>query len=141
MRLRGNEQLADHVQSLVRTGERSASEVQELASQLRSEQEITLSLDQELIRLIQDDVGFLHIAHAAWQDASSMTNAGEMWLYRRFQALGYGLLRLDWLQGVEETIRLALLVSLQNGCYNHGAQVAASVIASRLRAALRPSGK
>lgn len=50
LRLRGNDEMAEHVQMLVRTGERLASEVQEYASQLRTDQVITLSLDQEWSR-------------------------------------------------------------------------------------------
>jgi superfamily II DNA or RNA helicase len=51
LRLRGNEELADHVQRLIRTGERSSSEVADLAGLLRSDQAVTLSLDQEHSRL------------------------------------------------------------------------------------------
>lgn len=43
--------MADHVQSLVRSGERRANEVSEVAALLRAEQEITLSLDQEQARM------------------------------------------------------------------------------------------
>ncbi len=50
LRVRGNVELADHLQTLVRSGERTASEVQEYAAALRSEQVITLSLDQEFSR-------------------------------------------------------------------------------------------
>jgi Helicase conserved C-terminal domain/SNF2-related domain len=50
LELRGNEELAGHVQTLVRTGERLASEVEETCALLRSEQIIYLSLDQEMSR-------------------------------------------------------------------------------------------
>ncbi|MDF9717339.1 helicase-related protein [Nocardioides sp. ChNu-99] len=61
LRLRGNEELADHVQALVRTGERSAIEVQDLGAQLRSEQDIVVSLDQEFSRT--SDVPLLAATH------------------------------------------------------------------------------
>jgi hypothetical protein len=48
--VRGNEELSGHVQTLVRTGERLASEVEETSALLRSEQVIALSLDQEMSR-------------------------------------------------------------------------------------------
>ncbi len=51
LRLRGNEEMADHVQTLARTGERLNSEVADLAGLLRAEQTITLSLDQERSRV------------------------------------------------------------------------------------------
>lgn len=44
LRLRGNDELADHIQALVRIGERSTVEVQSLGSQLRSEQDLVVSL-------------------------------------------------------------------------------------------------
>ena len=50
LEVRGNEELAGHVQALVRTGERRASEVDETCALLRSEQIIYLSLDQERSR-------------------------------------------------------------------------------------------
>jgi hypothetical protein len=50
LEVRGNAELSDHVQTLVRTGERVASEVEETCTLLRSEQIITLSLDQERSR-------------------------------------------------------------------------------------------
>ena len=50
LEVRGNEELAGHVQTLVRTGERLASEVEETCALLRSEQIIYLSLDQEMSR-------------------------------------------------------------------------------------------
>jgi superfamily II DNA or RNA helicase len=50
LEVRGNEELAGHVQTLVRTGERLASEVDETCALLRSEQIIYLSLDQERSR-------------------------------------------------------------------------------------------
>ena len=50
LELRGNAELAGHVQTLVRTGERLASEVEEMSALLRSEQIIYLSLDQEMSR-------------------------------------------------------------------------------------------
>ena len=50
LEVRGNEELADHVQTLARTGERLTSEVEEMAALLRSEQIIYLSLDQERSR-------------------------------------------------------------------------------------------
>ncbi|GGD24679.1 DEAD/DEAH box helicase [Nocardioides daphniae] len=61
LRLRGNEELADHVQTLVRTGERSTIEVQELGAQLRSEHDIVVSLDQEYSRT--SDVPLLTATH------------------------------------------------------------------------------
>ena len=61
LRLRGNEELADHVQALARTGERSAAEVQELASQLRADQDVVLSVDQELSRTT--DIPLLTATH------------------------------------------------------------------------------
>jgi len=51
LRLRGNDEMADHVQALARSGERLNSEVADLASALRAEQTISLSLDQELSRV------------------------------------------------------------------------------------------
>lgn len=51
LRVRGNEELAGHVQSLVRTGERTGSEVQEVASTLRDGQDLVVSLDQEQSRI------------------------------------------------------------------------------------------
>lgn len=50
LELRGNAELAGHMQTLVRTGERLASEVEEMSALLRSEQIIYLSLDQEMSR-------------------------------------------------------------------------------------------
>lgn len=50
LEVRGNEELSGHVQTLVRTGERLASEVEETSALLRSEQVIALSLDQEMSR-------------------------------------------------------------------------------------------
>jgi superfamily II DNA or RNA helicase len=50
LEVRGNEELSGHVQALVRTGERLASEVEETCALLRSEQSIYLSLDQEMSR-------------------------------------------------------------------------------------------
>ncbi len=50
LEVRGNAELAGHVQTLVRTGERLASEVEEMNALLRSEQVIHLSLDQEKSR-------------------------------------------------------------------------------------------
>ena len=50
LEVRGNAELAGHVQTLVRTGERLASEVEEMCALLRSEQIIYLSLDQEMSR-------------------------------------------------------------------------------------------
>ena len=50
LEVRGNAELAGHVQTLVRTGERLASEVEETCALLRSEQIIYLSLDQEISR-------------------------------------------------------------------------------------------
>jgi superfamily II DNA or RNA helicase len=50
LELRGNAELAGHVQTLVRTGERLASEVEEMSALLRLEQIINLSLDQEMSR-------------------------------------------------------------------------------------------
>jgi len=50
LELRGNAELAGHMQTLVRTGERLASEVEEMSALLRSEQIIYLSLDQEISR-------------------------------------------------------------------------------------------
>jgi superfamily II DNA or RNA helicase len=50
LEVRGNAELAGHMQSLVRTGERLASEVEEMSALLRSEQLIYLSLDQEISR-------------------------------------------------------------------------------------------
>lgn len=61
LRIRGNEELADHVQGLARTGERRQAEVQEIASQLRSEQWTVLSLDQERSR--QSSVPLLTATH------------------------------------------------------------------------------
>ncbi|NYJ02425.1 superfamily II DNA or RNA helicase [Nocardioides thalensis] len=61
LRLRGNEELADHVQALIRTGERRAAEVQDLCAQLRSEQDIVVSLDQEFSRT--SDVPLLTATH------------------------------------------------------------------------------
>lgn len=61
LQVRGNEELADHVQSLVRVGERIASEVQDLASQLRAEHDVVLSLDQELSRTT--DIPLLTATH------------------------------------------------------------------------------
>ncbi|KQV77882.1 hypothetical protein ASC64_03435 [Nocardioides sp. Root122] len=49
-RVRGNEELADHVQALARTGERSAVEIQEVAYLLRDGQNLVVSLDQEQSR-------------------------------------------------------------------------------------------
>lgn len=48
--LRGNTEMADHLQSLVRTGERVSSEVAEYATAMRNEQPIAVSLDQETSR-------------------------------------------------------------------------------------------
>lgn len=48
--LRGNAEMADHLQTLVRTGERIGSEVAEYAAMMRNEQPITVSLDQEASR-------------------------------------------------------------------------------------------
>jgi superfamily II DNA or RNA helicase len=48
--LRGNAEMADHVQTLVRTGERVSAEVAEYAALLRNEQPILVSLDQEAAR-------------------------------------------------------------------------------------------
>ena len=50
LEVRGNAELAGHLQTLVRTGERLASEVEEMSALLRSEQVIYLSLDQEMSR-------------------------------------------------------------------------------------------
>ena len=50
LEVRGNAELAGHMQTLIRTGERLASEVEEMSSLLRSEQIIYLSLDQEISR-------------------------------------------------------------------------------------------
>jgi len=50
LQVRGNEELAGHMHTLVRTGERLASEVEEMSALLRSEQIIYLSLDQERSR-------------------------------------------------------------------------------------------
>ncbi len=61
LRIRGNEELADHVQALVRTGERTAVEVQEVASQLRDGQDIIVSLDQEQSRIT--DISLLTATH------------------------------------------------------------------------------
>ncbi len=61
LQVRGNEELADHVQSLVRVGERIASEVQDLASQLRAEHDVVVSLDQELSRTT--DIPLLTATH------------------------------------------------------------------------------
>lgn len=61
LRVRGNEELADHVQTLVRTGERSAVEVQEVASQLRDGQDLIVSLDQEQSRI--SDIELLTATH------------------------------------------------------------------------------
>lgn len=61
LRLRGNEELADHVQALARTGERSAVEVHDLGALLRSEQDVRVSLDQELSRT--SDVPLLAATH------------------------------------------------------------------------------
>lgn len=48
--LRGNAEMADHLQALVRTGERVSGEVAEYAALLRNEQPILVSLDQEAAR-------------------------------------------------------------------------------------------
>ena len=61
LRVRGNEELADHVQALVRTGERRATEVQEVASQLRDGQDLIVSLDQEQSRIT--DIPLLTATH------------------------------------------------------------------------------
>jgi superfamily II DNA or RNA helicase len=50
LEVRGNQEMSGHVQTLVRTGERRASEVDEMCALLRSEQTIHLSLDQEMSR-------------------------------------------------------------------------------------------
>jgi superfamily II DNA or RNA helicase len=50
LEVHGNAELSGHVQTLVRTGERLASEVEETCALLRSEQVIYLSLDQEMSR-------------------------------------------------------------------------------------------
>lgn len=50
LEVRGNAELAGHVQTLVRTRERLAAEVDEVCAMLREEQVIHLSLDQELSR-------------------------------------------------------------------------------------------
>jgi hypothetical protein len=47
----GNPELADHVQALVRSGERTGAEVADTVVALRNEQPIHLSLDQETSRL------------------------------------------------------------------------------------------
>jgi superfamily II DNA or RNA helicase len=49
--LRGNAEMADHLQTLVRTGERLNVEVSEYSAMLRSEQPVMLSLDQEASRV------------------------------------------------------------------------------------------
>jgi len=51
LRLRGNDEMADHVQALVRTKERLNAEVSELSTALRSGMPLVLSLDQELSRV------------------------------------------------------------------------------------------
>ncbi|MGY0537982.1 DEAD/DEAH box helicase [Nocardioides sp. YJ-D4] len=48
--VRGNPEMADHLQALARTKERLATEVSELASMMRGEQPIIVSLDQEASR-------------------------------------------------------------------------------------------
>lgn len=49
--VRGNADMADHLQTLVRTGERLNVEVSEYAALLRNEQPVMLSLDQEASRV------------------------------------------------------------------------------------------
>ncbi len=48
--LHGNAEMADHLQTLVRTGERVSSEVAQYATLMRNEQPIVVSLDQEASR-------------------------------------------------------------------------------------------
>lgn len=57
----GNDELASHVQTLVRIGQRSSAEVNDLMSSLRNEQPIYLSLDQEASR--QGGVALLTANH------------------------------------------------------------------------------
>ncbi len=51
LRLRGNDEMAEHVQALVRTHERLSAEVTELTTALRSGMTMAYSLDQELSRV------------------------------------------------------------------------------------------
>lgn len=69
LRVQGNEEMADHVRSLVRTGERREAEVSEVAAQLRTEQTITLSLDQEMSRM--SGLELLTATHPLTRAASS----------------------------------------------------------------------
>lgn len=67
LRLRGSDEMADHVHGLVRTKERLNAEVSELATALRSRLTLTLSLDQELSR--RSGLPLLTATHAATRAA------------------------------------------------------------------------
>lgn len=94
------------------------------------------STNLKLQQILRDIIKYTRTAHSAWLADADLTLELESWLFLRLQALSYRLLSLDWLEGVDNCIRIATLVYLFHGIEYDGGQLSALTTLRHLRSAL-----
>jgi hypothetical protein len=93
-----------------------------------------LDLRPDLAELIQEIADYVRAAQFNWE-YSNVTLKEESWMYLGIQALNYRLLLMDDLEGIENCIRLATLLFLQNVIHFEAVQISAIVVLQHFKAA------
>lgn len=94
-----------------------------------------VELCHELAGVVQDVVEYVRMAHRIWS-CSNVTSKAEGWLFLHLQALIYPLISMDGLQGIDNCIRVATLLFLQNRIHYKGSELSVAIFLRHLRAAL-----
>lgn len=98
-----------------------------------------IDIHQELQVIIQDIVHFARVAECLWF-SDMVSDKAEEWLFLRLAGFFHRLLSLNLVGGVDNTVRIALLLFLTNTNEYYGSQLASVTLLGHLKRSFQMVG-